>query len=259
MTKQITRDEIIKAVYDEFINNEKVHAYWLDGSDGREKVDEYSDIDIVLDVSDGHEEEIFKLTEARLSTLGDLDLNYQEDHGHDKLKQKVYHLKNSSKYLLIDFCIQSHSRDKDEAAYSIDDSIEIPKVLFDKKNVVTFKEFDKTQIRTDILDNIKEFKSRYKQVSRVEKYIKREQYLEASMYYGKYLAAPIVELMRMKYTPKYHYLHLIHASEHLPKEEVEILNRLYKYSSLKDLSDNIKYAKEIFNDLVLEVEDLYNF
>lgn len=38
-----------------------VYAFWLEGSDGTNTVDEYSDIDICIDVEDGEENNVFSI------------------------------------------------------------------------------------------------------------------------------------------------------------------------------------------------------
>lgn len=252
----IKREEIITWIKETFIDHSDVNAYWLEGADGTGKVDEFSDVDIVLDVKDGKEDEIFKTIDELFKGYGELDLNYEQEIDHPKLRQKFYHFKNSSEYLIIDFCVQSHSRDKKESTFSYDDLLEVPKVIFDKKSIVNYEVFDDSETKVGMRMRIEELKSRYTQHSRVVKFIERDQYLEAIMYYGKYVAEPIVELMRMKYTPKYHYLHLIHITDHVPSEEKEILEKLYQNANLEDLRKNVKFARTVYNKLLPEVEKL---
>ena len=161
-TEKIHRNVVIKAIENKLKDNENVYALWLEGADGLNCVDEYSDIDFVVDVEDGSEEEIFNLAEEALGALGDIDVNHRMKHGHPKMRQKVYHIKNSSEYLLIDFCIQSHSRDISEGVFVKGDMVEAPKVIFDKDNIVRFgdeQELNKEELR----ERIYELKGRYEQ------------------------------------------------------------------------------------------------
>jgi predicted nucleotidyltransferase len=52
------RQEILAYLQAKLEPHPHVHALWLEGADARNKVDEYSDIDLWLDVEDGHEESV---------------------------------------------------------------------------------------------------------------------------------------------------------------------------------------------------------
>jgi hypothetical protein len=254
----ISRDTIINVIKERFIPMKEVHAYWLEGSDALNAVDEYSDVDIWLDVDDGYEDIVFQLAEEEFLKLGALDFKFRVNHEHPKIHQHFYHIEGSSEYLLIDFCIQSHSRDRNEYKYVEGDILELPKVIFDKTGIITIVKEDEVVDTSLILDRINEISSRYKQHSRVIKYVERNNYPEAFIYYLKFVADPLVELMRIKYTPKYHYLHFIHISNHIPKEETSRLEYYYQISSLDDIRVKTMEAKETCNNLIKEIQEKYN-
>ncbi len=254
---KIARDMIIDVIKDKFISMNEVHAYWLEGADGLNAVDGYSDIDIWLDVEDGFEDMIFKIAEEELSKLGKLDFNFKVDHRHPKIHQKYYHIEGTSEYHIIDFCIQSHSRDSTEVKFVEGDILEFPKVIFDKSGVIAISKNDE-QIDVGIIKNtINEIRSKYKQHSRVIKYVERNNYPEAFIYYLKYVADPLVELVRIKHTPKYQDLHLIHISNHIPQEDIKWLEYYYQISSVNDIRVKTLEAKEVCDKLIKEVEETY--
>jgi hypothetical protein len=255
--RRVDRNTIINSIRDRFISMDEVHAYWLEGADSLNAVDEYSDIDIWLDVEDGFEDAVFNIAEEEFLKLGGLDFKFRVSHKHPKIHQNYYHIQGTSEYLLIDFCIQSHSRDKNEVKFVEGDILEFPKVIFDKSNVITILENDE-QIDVNLVQNIiEEIKSKYSQHSRVIKYVERNNYPEAFIYYFKYVADPLVELVRLKYTPKYHYLHFIHISNHMPAEEVKVLEYYYQISSLKDIRKKTEEAVDRCNELISEIEKMY--
>lgn len=254
---EIDRDIIINLIKDRFISMNEVYAYWLEGADGLNAVDEYSDIDIWLDVEDGFEDMVFQVAEEELSKLGKLDFNFKVNHRHSKIHQRYYHIEGTSEYLLIDFCIQSHSIDSNEGKFVEGDILEFPKVIFDKSDVITISKNDE-EIDGSLMKNIvNEIKGKYEQHSRVIKYVERNNYPEAFIYYLKYVADPLVELIRIKYTPKYHDLHLIHISNHIPQQEVKWLEYYYQISSLNDIRIKTIEAKEICDKLIKEIEEIY--
>lgn len=256
--RDIDRNMIINAIKDRLILIDEVYAYWLEGADSLNAVDEYSDIDIWLDVEDGYEDRIFKITEEELLKLGNLDFKFEVNHRHPKIFQNYYHIEGTSEYLIIDFCIQSHSRDRNEVNFTEGDILEYPKVIFDKSNIIKIYPQNEEKVDLDLIkERIKEIKSRYMQHSRVLKYVKRNNYPEAFIYYLKYVADPLVELLRIKYTPKYYDLHCIHISNHIPKEDIKMIEYYYKISSLSDINIKTLEAKEICNDLIKEIESMY--
>ncbi|MDR7856593.1 hypothetical protein [Tissierella sp.] len=254
---KIDRDMIINLIKDRFISVKEVHAYWLEGADGLNAVDKYSDIDIWLDVEDGYEDKIFQIAEEEFSKLGKLDFKFNVDHSHPKIHQNYYHIEGSSEYLIIDFCIQSHSRDKDEVRFVEGDILEFPKVIFDKSGVITIiKDYEQVDINL-MQKALDEIRSKYKQHSRVLKYVERKNYLEAFIYYLKYVADPLVELVRLKYTPKYFDLHLIHISNHIPEKDRKLLEYYYQISSLNDIQVKTVEAKEVCKKLMREIGEIY--
>jgi hypothetical protein len=159
--------------------------------------------------------------------------------------------------IFIPFCIQRHSRDRNEIKFVEGDILEFPKVIFDKSDIITILK-NHEQIDINLIQGIiNEIRGKYKQHSRVIKYVERSNYPEAFIYYLKYVADPLVELVRLKYTTKYHYLHFIHISNHIPKEERERLEYYYKISSLNDIRAKTIEAKETCDSLIKEVEEIY--
>lgn len=254
MKECLDRNFIIHSIENVLKDDESVYALWLEGADGLGHVDEYSDLDFVVDVEDGYEEETFSMVDRELKNLGELDINYRVKHGHPKMRQKVYHLQNSSEYLLIDFCIQSHSRDRNEGIFIKGDIVEAPKVIFDKDKVVRFGE-EQILNKEELKEKIYELNGLYMQHSRVIKYIHRNNYLEAYAYYIKYVANPLTELMRIKYTPKYFYMHMIHISSHIPKKEIEVLEDYYKIKDFEDIRNRIEKSQGLFYRLLKEIEE----
>ena len=84
---------------------------------------------------------------------------------------------------------------------------------------------------------------------RVRKYIHRGQYLEAYAYYNKYVLEPLVDLLRLRYTPANADYYLIHISQHIPKDDTERLEYFAKVSSLEDMDERIPKAEAWFAEL----------
>lgn len=100
------RQKIIDTIKATLIDLEYVYAAWLEGSDGLNRVDEYSDIDICVDVDDDKVQEVFGIVEGKLNEISRIDFIHEVDCGNPKIIQKYYRLENTSEYLIIDFAVQ---------------------------------------------------------------------------------------------------------------------------------------------------------
>ena len=173
--------------------------------------------------------------------------------------QSNIHLENTSEYLTIDLAAQNDSRDREDTCFSKESITEVPLVIFDKKNIITYHEpyeIDKEEIKK-VLD---QKKNRILQYSRVTKYIKRNQYLECFMEYEKQILKPILTIARLIYTPDIYDYELCHISRHLPKDIVYKLEQLYKVNSFDDIERNIKVALGMLNSFEKEfIKKIFKF
>ena len=251
----ITKNDIINKLKESLEQLDFVYALWIEGSDANGTADEYSDIDLWADIADEYESEAIEATEHALSELAVIDYKYVMPHGHPQIRQRIYHLSETGEYLMIDFCWQLHSRPKDSYSYYKNDPVEAVKVIFDKDNIIRYKEFDVTKFASDNAALLEEMKYRYTQHARVIKYVHRGQYLEAFAYYQRYVLEPLICLLRIKHTPAYTDYGNIHISQHIPREEVERLEYFAKISTLEDIATKSKEAEKWFFTMTHENKD----
>jgi len=229
-----------------------IYALWLEGADANDTADEYSDIDFWVDFEDEHENQAIEAVENALSELAEMDYKYVMQHDHPKIRQRIYHLAGTSKYLMIDFCWQLHSRP--EYALHENDKIESAQVIFDKKNIIKFKPLNLADFIDVNKNKLEEAKYRRTQHCRAEKYIHRGQYLEAYAYYNRYVLEPLIDLLRLIYTPAYADFYFCHISRHIPESERIKLEYFAKISSLEDIAVKIPQAAKWFDELDERVE-----
>ncbi len=226
-----------------------IYALWLEGADAVGTADEYSDIDIWVDFEDEYEEKAYEAVENVLTELSAIDYKYVMRHDHPKIRQRIYHLAGTSKYLMIDFCWQLHSRPKEEYVYYENDSIEAVKVVFDKDNIISHKPLDLSEFEKWNQSRFEEAKYCRMQHIRVEKYVHRGQYLEAYAYYNRYVLEPLIVLLRLIYTPAYANYYLIHISQHIPVSERNRLEYFTQIGSLDDIAEKMPQAGQWFDEL----------
>lgn len=248
----ITKQQIIDALKMRLQENPLVYALWLEGSDSIDSSDEYSDIDIVADVKDGNERVIFEEIEKILSEISELDFNYEGPRPNKFSYYKIFHLKNSPEHLLIDVNIQSHSRN---FVFTKENKYEQPLILFDKIGAIKFKTANAADIEKGIRNRLPYLEAAFHQRSKVKKYILRKKYLEAIVYYHKNVLHPLVELLRLKYTPLNSDYHLIHITDHLPTEVVEDIENLYKTFSVEEIAEKLPIAERLFSKTIQELKN----
>ena len=88
------------------------------------------------------------------------------------------------------------------------------------------------------------------QISRIEKYIQRGEYIEAHSYYHKWLLTPLIEVLRIRYTPLHPDYYIVHISRHLPTDVVNRLEGLFKINSLEELAEKIQEARMFYDETV---------
>ncbi|BCN30857.1 nucleotidyltransferase domain-containing protein [Anaeromicropila herbilytica] len=250
----ITEKDITETLKNELEPLNYIYAFWIEGSFAMGYADEYSDIDYWIDVDDDHQKDALEHVEIALRNLGEIDGRDENGNGNPKLGQIVYHIKDSSPYLVLDFNWQLHSRDRKEYHYIKNDIVEGASVIFDKDDVVRFEEADDQEIINNKENCKKECDYRYSQHIRVRKYINRGAFAECYAYYNKYVIEPLVMLLRLKYTPLYPYHYLLHISMHMPCAIVERLEKLMQVKSLNDIENRMREAEEWYHELH---EELY--
>lgn len=250
------RDKIIDLLRSTLLYDDRVFALWLEGSDGLGKSDEYSDLDFWLDVIDGKEEEVLDHCIDTLKSIAEPDFIDYSSNPHPKIFQRNVHLCNTSEYLLIDICIQSHSRGSEGCTFVKGDVAEYPLVLFDKKSIV--KIIDPPELDMDgIKRTFQGSKALFSQRSRLVKYIKRNLFLEACAYYNKYVREPLICLARLIYTPRHHEYMLVHISAHFPPLIVQQLEELYRIQSIEDINFKLPLADSIYLSYIKQIGELY--
>lgn len=253
----INRSQIVEKLKERLEPLDFIYAMWLEGADASGTVDEFSDLDFWVDFEDEYEITVYEAVENALSELAQIDYKYVMKHGHPKIRQRIYHLAGSSEYLMIDFCWQLHSRAKRECEYIKGNSVETAKVIFDKAEVIRFVDGDPSGYMEANNARLAECKYRYSQHSRVKKYIRRGHYLEAYAYYNRYVLEPLIDLLRLIYTPANADYYLVHISHHIPDGKLKRLEYFAQITSLDAMENRIPEAEVWFAEMIKELENKF--
>jgi predicted nucleotidyltransferase len=236
----IDKQTILKKLEETFLDNDKVYAFWLEGSDAMGCSDEYSDIDIWFDVEDSYINTFVDKMRETLTSISPMEFYYESEHSHPQLRQFFIRLENTSKFLVIDMCIQSHSREIEFVRQNKD---EVVKVIFDKSSVIKFTDIDVDEYITSLEKRKEQIKATYEFFSVwVEKGIARDDFLEALSYYHEYILGPLVEYLRIIHEPTKKSYRLKHIRRDLPSDVVAKLEYLYKAGSLEEIEVKTREA-----------------
>ncbi len=240
----IDRDLVIKKLAEELKNDNSVQAMWLEGADANELVDKYSDLDIWIDVKDGTEKKIIKKVQTILELMGELDLVSDKKNTHPKILEYVFHLKNSSPFLLIEVGIQLNSRNFnfiEEFAH------EQPKVIFDKKGVIKFSKLNKEEWEKEVSNDIYDIRDIFRQQSRVK--VKRKNFLEVYDSYLKWTIEPLIKMLRIKFCPFKKDYGFKHLDRDLPKNIVKKIKSLLIIKNVDDIARKQIIVQKWFSKL----------
>ncbi len=234
----MNRSALISILNQGLASQSCVEACWLEGADALGRVDAWSDIDFCAAVQPGCLGAAECAARESLSALGPLDLDVLYTDEPD-MRHFVFHLAGTSEHLLIDLCLYT-GRGSD---FTAGDAIECPLVLFDRSGAVRLHPYTERLTQIDLPSRRKALYGWLAQSSRVDKHLLRGEFLESFGYYQRFLLMPLVEALRLRYTPLHPDYGWVHISRHLPADVVARLERLLCVSGVDDLTRQARRAR----------------
>ncbi len=239
----VTREMIITTLRAHLEALPEVLACWLEGADAADRVDAYSDIDLCAALLPGSMDAAEGAARAALRALGecDLDLCYVNEPNQRHL---IFHLTASPAHTILDlvFYIGCGSD------FIEGDAVERPLILFDRSGAVRFHPAAEQLAALNLPARRQALRGMLAQSSRVDKYLARGEFIEAFGYYRRYLLEPLIEALRLRYTPLHPDYGIVHISRHLPPEVTARLERLHQAVNLADLANNAAQARAWLTD-----------
>jgi len=251
LAMMINRETILKAILSDLSSEDYILAIWLEGSDGTNTLDEYSDIDLVCYTKEGCIDDAFTRLDDCMRRLGEVDIAYEESGRPTNNRYKVYHLQESLDSLLVDVTIQSESV---PVVFMNEDKTVVPIILLDKVGIIKYHNIDHATHHLQLQSQLIRAQGIYSQRNRAVKYTKRGLFLESLIYYHKYVVNPLVDVLRIIHTPFQADCFLVHASRDFPVAVVLTLEKLYGVKTVQDIVDRIDLADELFHNAVAEAD-----
>ncbi len=234
------QEKIIQNIKGVLEPNKLVYAFWVEGSTAQGHGDEYSDLDIRLEVEADKIEGVYNQIEKSLAKLGMIDLKYEFKTGNQQRKI-VYHIEKMSEFLTIDINIQPYPWNT-ELTKGVDEA----KIIFDKNGIVKFVERSDPKPKNIELAKEQSLSFYLAMRPNVLKNIHRNKPLEAQKYYRNIIEY-VIKYLRIKYEmPEKIDFDFKHIYRDFPKDIVKKIDYFTFImpseleSKLDDLGDWIK-------------------
>lgn len=265
MSYPLTRQPILAAIRAAVEPLDYVYAMWEGGAAAFDRVDEWSDIDLQLDVQDEHIEDAFAVVGAALARLSPIELKYRlPDPTAFNIPQAFYRLQDAGPFLLVDLALIPHSHsDKllepqihGRAVFHFDKTgLEAASLGRVAPQAPAVKRFDPAAWETRLRQRREQMRLTFDlyQVL-VLKEINRQNWMEAMAFYQGFTLRPLVEALRMKYSPAHYNFHTRYVHYELPPEAAQRLQSFFFVARPDDLAARRAEAEAWFNQTMDELQ-----
>jgi len=222
----IKREEILRAVTSALEASEDVTALWEGGAAAFDRVDEWSDLDIMIAVKSGTKDAAIALVDDALGSLAPIAVRYRLPepawHGHS---QVFYMLEGASPYEFVDSCFMN---DDTERKFLEPETHGRALVHFDRAGFIDQTPADPAETRERLAKRVAAMR-RTTALGRTGtlKELARGNDLEALAYYNGSMLRPLVELLRIRHCPGRQQFHTRYIQYDLPEEIVTRLTPLF--------------------------------
>lgn len=129
--KNLERNYILESLKNNIKQIQWVNAMWECGASSFDRIDEWSDIDIIIDVEDDKILEVFNDIDKIAENISPVKRSFGCPQSMSSgAYQKVYKLKNQSEFLLIEICAVKNSSNQ---KFLVEEIHSKAKIHFDKK------------------------------------------------------------------------------------------------------------------------------
>lgn len=251
--KSIERKDVVAALLATLEPLDYIHTVWEGGAASWNRVDDWSDIDLYVVCDDDRVEDTLGVLEKTINKIDDIDLRFRVPepawHGHS---QVFWRLKNASPFLFLDIAVMKRSSKDKFLQYAIHGR---PYVHFDKIGTVQEDPVDPDQYLEQLAGRLETLKTQFAMFQvLVLKELNRGNEMEALSYYLAYILRPLVEVLRMKYSPWHYRFFTTYIYYEMPQSIIERLHRLYFVHDAKKLKECREEAEEWFWEAVQGID-----
>lgn len=245
----LSRQRILDSLRAAFEPLPYVYAMWEGGAASFDRVDDWSDIDLQVDVEDERVDEVMALAERTLVGLSPLELKFALPqptwHGH---AQTFFWLRDAGPYLLVDFVVMKHSNPVKFLEREIHG---VAAVHFDKVGVTDVPPIDPGEFTKQLIHRLETLRVTFPLFqSLVSKELNRGNAIEAIAYYQGHTLRPLLEVLRMWHSPYHYNFHTRYVYYELPAEVVQRLEGFFFVDSAAELAVKHQQSESWFWEIV---------
>lgn len=251
---RLTREIITGALRAALEPHPAVHAMWEGGAVAFGRFDEWSDLDVQVDVDDARAPEILPLVERVLEALSPIEIRYELPqptwHGHT---QAFYRLRDAGPFLLLDLAVLNHS----SAHKFLEPEVHgAARVHFDKSGVTRVPPIDRAQFAAVLRGRVESLRATFPLFQSLTlKELARGNTIEAAQFYAGYTVRPLLELLRIRHAPFHYNFHTRYVQYDLPRDIVARLEPLFFVHDAADLAAKRAEAQAWFDELMAGMGD----
>jgi predicted nucleotidyltransferase len=248
----LTKKQIITALCAALEPLDFTHALWEGGAAAFGRVDEWSDLDILVDVDDEHVEETLQVIEDTLTKLSPIEIKYAVPqptwHGHS---QVFYRIRDTSKFLLIDMVVIKHSNLNKFLQPELHGKAI---VYFDKSGVVQSSPLSRQELALKLKDRLEALKISFDlfQILTIKE-LNRGNLIEALNFYHNFTLRPLVEVLRIPHEPTRHGFYTRYIYYDMPAEVLAKLESLFFIADGDDLWTKRQIAEDWFYETIEQI------
>ena len=241
----LSREQLIEIIRIAVEGLDYVNAMWLGGSDACGNADEYSDVDVQLDCTDGRAGAVFSAVENALEAASLITIRWVLPqptwHGH---AQRFYRFKHASVHHVVDLVVMERSAGPRFNERELHGE---PVVIFDKLGVIESVANDRDKLREVLRDTLKQHKLAAGITEGfVEKEVLRGNLLGALHWHISFVNRFLQQVVRMRHSPHRYTFSLRYADLDLPREACDEFRRLLQVDGLDDVLAKHRDAQEWF-------------
>lgn len=230
----ITRDALIEALSAALQRAEIVRAAWLAGSQATGRLDEWSDVDLMLLVADHGVDEAISLVESTLGGMSPIARRYRVPepawHGH---VQVFYQLTGAPDWLMVDVLLMKRSTSN---WFLEPERHGTPVVLLDRDGLVKPAKLDRAAHDRLIAARLADLRVKFPMFQNlIRKCIRRNNPAEAMAFYHAFALRPLVDLLRIRHCPDRFDYGMRYLADDLPAGMAECIHDLSFVVDLDEL------------------------
>jgi hypothetical protein len=249
----LARESILEALEKALQPLDYVQAMWQGGAAAFNRLDEWSDLDLMVVTDDDHVLDAAGVIDKVLQALSPIEIRFEIPqpswHGH---WQAFYRLKEAGPFLIIDCLILKRSSTNLYLEREIHGDA---CVHFDKIGIVESTPFS-------VEEHLKQMQSRLETLRvmfdlfqyHTQKELNRGNAIEAFTFYQGYTVRLLVEALRMIHDPARYNFHTRYVYYNLPPDVVQRLERFFFVADAQQLAERFLEAQQFFHETVAQID-----